>query len=244
MFISCIILDDEEPSIRHLAKCVAKNPFLDLKASFSDPHAAIMYLQANPVDLIFVDIEMPNFTIDGLDVMSMLGDQQKYIVTTAYPQYALDAFNHSVIDFLHKPFDFERFSRAVQKVHAVLRLERDNVIAPAQNEFTYIRSEGKHRRIYFEDIFWIEADRNTSTIFIETDQINTPLSILSLEKQLPRGPFLRVHKSYVISCRKIDFIEREQIGIKRGETLKLLSIGEPYRKTFMEFVNALTLKSR
>ncbi len=243
MLISCVIIDDEKPSIHYIEKCIEKVPFLKLEASFTDPNAAVSYLQSNPAALIFVDIEMPNFDINGLDVMRILGEQ-RYIVITANPKYALDAFEHSVADFLHKPFDFNRFSRAVEKVRITMEREQDEATLPVLSESTYIRSAGKLRRVYFDDIYWIEADRNTSTIVTRDEQFSTPLSILSLEAQLPKGFFGRVHKSYVISYEKIEFVERDQIGIRRGETLKLLSIGDPYKKSFMDFVGARTMKGK
>ena len=103
MAITCIVLDDEEMAIQHLLKYIAKVPFLEVKSYFSDPSQAATYLQTNSVDLVFLDIEMPNFAIDGMDFVNIVGDKQGYIFTTAYPDYALKSYEYNAIDFLHKP---------------------------------------------------------------------------------------------------------------------------------------------
>jgi two-component SAPR family response regulator len=122
MVITCIIIDDEITAIQHLKKFIVRMPLLVLIASFTDPEEAIRYVDDHPIDLVFLDVEMPNFAIDGLDFMRLCGNRYTYIFTTAYPTYALPDYETNAVDFLHKPFDFNRFSQAVLKAKTVLEL--------------------------------------------------------------------------------------------------------------------------
>jgi DNA-binding LytR/AlgR family response regulator len=117
MKLTCLILDDEEIAITHLSKYINKIPYLELIACFTNPKQAIDYLQENEVDLIFLDIQMPNNELDGIDFLNIMGNKYNYIFTTAHPEYALKSYEYNALDYLHKPFSFERFANAVSKVY-------------------------------------------------------------------------------------------------------------------------------
>ncbi|GAA4462367.1 LytTR family DNA-binding domain-containing protein [Nibrella saemangeumensis] len=244
MALSCIILDDELICITQLSKYIEKVPTLRLEAYFTDPNSALLYLENHKVDLIFLDMEMPNFSIDGLDFVRIMGSTQRYIFTTAYPKYALTGYEYDVIDFLHKPFSFERFSKAVQKARQVIGGWQEEESTEGPDTYIYVRSEGKLQRIYFEDIAWIESERNYISIYTEADRINVLLSISDIEDQLPKKLFARVHKSFIVAYSKIDQVDKEQISVKRQEKPKLIPLGELYKKTFLKAIEQKTLRRK
>ncbi len=243
MTISCLILDDEEISIRHLQKYVEKIPFLLLTTCFTDPVEAIRHLQTNTVDLIFLDVEMPNHPIDGMDFVKIMGETQKYIFTTAYPSYALPSYEYNAIDFLHKPFSFERFSKAVQKARLSIHTSVQELSSDSE-ECIYIRVEGRLQRICFTEICWIESDRNTISIFTDTEQFYSLLSISDIEIRLPANQFVRIHKSYIISISKAVVIDKEMVSIRRLNQLKEIPIGEAFRKDFIQSLDSKILRRR
>lgn len=239
MAISCLVLDDEEIAIEHLLRYIAKVPLLEVAGCFSDPTEAITYLETNPVDLVFLDIEMPNFAIDGLDFINIVGHKQGYIFTTSYPNYALKSYEYNAIDFLHKPYSFERFSKAVHKARLMLQLEEGAV-----DSFTYVRVEGKFYRIDFDSICWIESERNYISIFTEQDRINLRLSIGEIEAQLPKKQFIRVHKSFIVSRRKVDLVDTHQLWVQRQNQSRSISIGEAYRKSLLEAIAQNSIRKK
>jgi DNA-binding LytR/AlgR family response regulator len=240
--LSCIILDDEAIAIQHLAKYVAKVPFLHLNGSFMEPTQAMQYLAENPVDLVFLDVEMPNFPLDGMDFIRIMGERYRYIFTTAYPQYALPSYEYNAVDFLHKPFSFDRFMKAVQKARQSIDGSSDSPAATLSDEVIYVRAEGRLQRIRFDEICWIESERNYISIFTETGRINVVMSISEMEKRLPARLFARVQKSYIVAYSRVEIVEKEQIQIKRDGTHKWIPMGEQFKKPFIQTIEAMTLK--
>ena len=233
MAITCVVVDDEEIAIEHLLGYIVKVPFLSLEGSFTDPTQALAFLEKHPVDLVFMDIEMPNFAIDGLEFIKITGNKQSYILTTAYPKYALPSYDYDVVDFLCKPFPFERFLKAVNKVLAMTEMASDE---PNSDDHAYVRIDGKHQRIDFAEILWIESERNYVSIYTLSDRINLHVPISEIEEVLPSKLFVRVHKSYIVAKKRIDLIEKEQLGIKKESQTKLIPIGAAYRKALMQVI--------
>lgn len=232
--ITCLILDDEELAIGLLRQYIAKIPQLDLKASFTDPTEALLYLEKQSVDLIFLDIEMPNFAIDGLDFIRIVGNDQHYVFTTGYPQYALSSYDYNTVDFLHKPYTFERFAKAIQKAKQVLTASRTD--SQETDTFTYIRVDGKLQRIDFAELCWISSERNGIWLYTETGQFNTPLQISDMETRLPEQQFVRIHKSFIISLNKADVINKDYACVQRQGALHEIPIGDTYRKEFVSLL--------
>ena len=241
MAITCIVLDDEEMAIEHLLKFIDKIPFLELAGYFNDPAEAITYLESNPVDLVFLDIEMPNFAIDGMDFINIAGDKQGYIFTTAYPKYALKSYDYNAIDFLEKPYSFERFSKAVHKAKLLMSPGRDGDDIDA---YKYVRVDGKFYRLDFEAICWIASERNYISIFTEQDRLILHLMIGEVETQLPKKLFVRVHKSYIVAKKKIELIEANQLFIQRQNQSKAIPIGVAYRKTLLEVIDRNSIRKK
>ena len=233
MSLACIIVDDEELCIQRLEKEVKKIPFLTLSASFSDPYEAMRYLEDKPVELVFLDIEMPNLPVDGLDFMKIMGDQYAYILTTGHPEYALESYEYNVLDFLHKPFSFERFTRAVQKARQHIKPRKESA-RPADQLF--IKTKGTDQRILFDQICYVEADRNYVNIYRADDMIPVKMTFNSLEEQLPENAFFRVHKSYIAALSKVELIKAGQVGISRGSDIQFIPVSNQYKKTLVELL--------
>ncbi|MVM33883.1 response regulator [Spirosoma sp. HMF4905] len=231
--LSCIVVDDEEMAIEHLKGYIAKVPFLIVEGSFTDPTQALAFLENHAVELVFLDIEMPNFAIDGLDFMKIRGNKLNYILTTSYPKYALPSYDYDVVDFLCKPYPFDRFLKAVNKARALNEVSSE---VSESEDHTYVRVDGKLQRIDFTEILWIESERTYVSIYTLTDRINLHLSMSELEVILPTKLFVRVHKSYIVAKKKIDLVEKEQLGIKKESQTKLIPIGEAYRKNLMKAI--------
>ncbi|MVM42092.1 response regulator [Spirosoma sp. HMF3257] len=239
--MTCIVIDDEEFAIQHLEDLIRKVPYLELKGSFPDPSEAIVYLQENPVDLIFVDAEMPNHAINGIDFIKIVGQFQKYVLTTAYPQYALQGYDLDVVDFLHKPFGFDRFLKAVQKAQTSLEpVEKPFLVQPRES-FIYVKSEGNLIAAYFDEICWIETapERNYIHILTQNDRLTSHLSLTDIESQLPNTLFSRIHKSYIVDRTKIRVVNKEKntVSILRQGELKELPVGESYRKSLYQLID-------
>ncbi|WP_229374379.1 LytR/AlgR family response regulator transcription factor [Fibrella rubiginis] len=236
--MTCLILDDEEICVNQLRRYIEKVPTLSLKAFFTDPNEALLYLETDKVDVIFLDMEMPNYDIDGLDFVRIMGDRQHYIFTTAYPEYALPSYEYNAIDFLHKPYSFERFMKAVQRAKQLLGISiRDD--ASATDSYMFIRVEGKLQRVDFDDICWVESERNGIWFYTETDRFNSPLTISDAETRLPKNQFVRIHKSYIIPVSKAEVIDKDTLCIRRQGKLHEIPIGDTYRK---EFINSIGTK--
>jgi DNA-binding LytR/AlgR family response regulator len=233
MAITCIVVDDEEMAIEHLLGYIAKVPFLSVEGSFTDPTEAIAFLESHPVDLVLLDIEMPNFSIDGMDFVKIMGPKQHYIFTTAYDKYALPSYDYDVVDFLCKPFPFERFLKAVNKVRSLTEAASEE---PESDDHRYVRVDGKLQRIDFTEILWIESERQYVSIYTSNDRINLHLNMSEIEAILPTKLFVRVHKSYIVAKKRIELIEKEQLGIKKESQTKLIPIGEAYRKALMQAI--------
>lgn len=239
--MTCLILDDEEVSVNQLRRYVEKVPTLFLQAYFTNPNEALLYLENKRVDVIFLDMEMPNYAIDGLDFVKIIGDSQHYIFTTAYPEYALPSYEYNAIDFLHKPFSFERFTKAVQRakqlVNVMMKME------PVEaTPYTYVRVEGKLQRVDFDEIGWIESERNGIWFFTETNRFHSSITIGDIEARLPKNLFVRIHKSYIVAINKVEIIDKDTIFLRQQGKLEEIPIGDAYRREFLVSIENKIMK--
>ncbi|GAB2530662.1 LytR/AlgR family response regulator transcription factor [Spirosoma aerophilum] len=238
MAMTCLILDDEEICVNLLRKYIEQVPTLNLKATFTNPNDALLFLEHEKVDLIFLDMEMPNYSLDGLDLIRILGDSQNYIFTTGHPKYASPSYEYNAIDFLEKPFRFERFTKSVQRAKQVLSILALRDTTPTDT-YTFVRVNGNLQRVDFDDLCWVESERNGIWFYTETNRYYSGLSIGDIEARLPKNQFMRVHKSYIIPISKAEVINKETISIRRQGKLQEIPIGETYRK---EFISAIENK--
>jgi DNA-binding LytR/AlgR family response regulator len=230
--LTCIIVDDDAACIKITEALVKRTPMLGLAAVFSDPFMAADYLSQNAVDLIFLDIEMPGIT--GLELASSLKAHQAIIVISSKKEYAIDAFDLNVVDYLVKPMtDYARFLQAVMKVRAI-RQKKETPSAPAPGSI-FIKADSVLHQLMLTDILWVEA----SADYIKVHTIDKMLVALStmktIETKLPEGLFARVHRSYIVNLQRIERIDLASIYIGS----KSIPIGNIYRESMMMKVNLL-----
>ena len=222
MKIKCLIIDDEPLAIRLLEDYISKTYFLEFRFSTVNPLIGLQKMKEESYDLVFLDIQMPE--LSGVNFMKIVGNKMKYILTTAYAEYALEGYEHNVIDYLLKPVSFDRFQKSALKA-----LERFPV-EDSQNTHFFIKSSGQQHRINFNDIFYIESIKDYVNIKTINQEYIVLETLKSLESQLPDN-FIRVHKSYIVNINKIKSI-LQKIIILNSE--KEIPIGDSYKYAFME----------
>lgn len=220
--IKCIIVDDEPLAISLLENYARKIPFLELVFSSGNPIAALEYIQNNEADLVFLDIQMPELT--GINFMKIVGEKKKYILTTAYSEYALEGYEHNIIDYLLKPVSFERFYKSAEKAR-----ERFPAGENKEDSYFFVKSSGQQHRINFADILYIESIKDYVNIRTSNEEYIVLDTLKSLENQLSER-FVRVHKSFIVNLDKT-----KNIGVKRMVLIsdREIPIGESYRSNLL-----------
>lgn len=234
MNIKTIAIDDEPLAIAILTDYIQKTPFLELRGTFDNPINAIEFLKKEPIDLVLVDIQMPDMT--GIDFVKTLESSPKIIFTTAYSQYAIDGYKLNVVDYLLKPFGYEDFLRAVQKVQTQVEIENTaNNTIDANNQFLFLKSEYKIRRIKFDDILYIEGLKDYIKVYTkgEPKPILSLSTIKSIEQKLPENKFMRVHRSFIVNLDQIDTIERSRIVFGK----EYIPISDQYKEKFQKYLD-------
>jgi len=227
MGISCIAVEDEPLALEKLVQFINNTPWLELKAKFTNSMEALSYLQENEVQLMFLDIQMDRLT--GLQMLDALSSGPQVIITTAYSQYALKGYEYGIADYLLKPYSFERFLQAVQKVKAdVLPV----LVSPA-NSFIFVKVDYRIMKVDYDQILYIEGMRDYRCIVLPTGKLLTSTTFTELEASLPKQMFARIHKSFIVSLQKIKSIERHRVYIQD----KILPIGETYKYEFYQIIN-------
>lgn len=244
MNLNCIVVDDEPLALDILVDYISKIPFLTLVKSCENPLEALQLVQAGHVDLVFLDIQMPELT--GIQFLKIAGNKCSFILTTAYQEYALESYDLNVADYLLKPIAFDRFYKAVEKVHnkQIVKEQAAPTIQPVISEiqssvttnplqdFIFVKTEHKIQKIYLNDILYIEGLKDYISIFTADERVITLQSMKKMEESLPTHQFIRVHKSYIISMDKLESIERSRIKICD----KTIPIGDTYRDAFFRIV--------
>jgi two-component system LytT family response regulator len=204
----------------------------------TNPIEALTLVQEGNVDLVFLDVQMPELT--GIQFLKIANARAKVILTTAYPQYALEGYDLDVVDYLLKPIAFDRFFKAVQKAQGILQPSArpaTNAEPVQQNDFLsdfiFVKSEHKIQKVYLRDILFIEGLKDYISIFTPAERIITLQNMKKMEDALPEKHFIRVHKSYIVSLNKIDSIERSRIWI--GD--KIIPVGDTYREEFFKIID-------
>jgi DNA-binding LytR/AlgR family response regulator len=233
--IRCIAVDDEAYASAILADYIRKVPYLTLVGTTTNPIEALTWVQQGRVDLVFLDIQMPELT--GLQFLKLCGTRCKVVLTTAYPEYALEGYENDVVDYLLKPISFERFLKATQKVLALSAAPEPAPAAeaiPAADTYLFVKGETKNKyiRIDHADILFVEGLKNYVSIHLPTQVFVTYQSLTQLEQQLPRPPFVRVHKSYIVSLNKIRMVDGNTLYIQD----KMVPVGETYREQLYRMV--------
>lgn len=239
MTIRCIAVDDEPLALDILESYISKLPYLQLVKTCSSATEAMQVLQEEQIDLMFLDIEMPELT--GIQFLNILKHQPLVIFTTAYPEYAMEGFNHDAVDYLLKPIPYDRFLKAVTKAQERMQQRHPKPAeqtivtqaAPApEQEFMFVKADYKTIRVDFKDILWIEGLKDYVIIQTKDQKIITLLSMNKMMEKLPESKFLRVHRSFIVALQKIDSIEKSRIRIGQKE----IPIGEVYKDQFLKWV--------
>jgi len=225
--VNCIILDDEPLAVKLLADYAARIPQLNILYADTDVYKAIEVLNTDTVDLVFIDIQMPQLT--GIEMMELFNRKHNFIITSAYPEYALDAYRFHVIDFLLKPVTFNRFYQGVEKYNRWQETFQSN----ETDNFLLVKADRKHYKIATGSVLYIEGLKDYIRIHTDTEKIMVLENMKDILEQLPSGQFIRIHRSYIISQAKIKVIEGNQVQLANGI---LLPIGETYRKAVSDWL--------
>lgn len=232
--ITVIAIDDEPLALQLVTGYIEKTAGLKLIGKFDNPLDASEFLIDKSVDLIFVDIQMPD--LSGIEFTRLLERGPKIIFTTAFDKYAMEGYKLEIVDYLLKPFSYEEFLTAIHKVQKILRLEQKfSEKVDVNSEFLFLKSDYKIKRINFNEILYIEGLKDYVKVFIH----NTPKPILSLtslkllETKLPGNKFMRVHRSFIVNLEKIDTIDRKRIVFGK----EYIPVSDQYRDKFQEFLD-------
>lgn len=218
--LKCIVIEDEPLAAKILKDYISQLTFLKLKASFKDAISAGVYLRDNSIDLIFLDIHLPG--LKGMAFLKTLADPPSVIITTAYNKYAVEGFDLNVTDYLLKPFDFERFLTAVNKVKSAISTNKD---VKEDKDFIFLNFQKKKVKVLYSEIIFIESQREYIKIHAERRIYLIKLSTNEIEKLLPAKYFKRIHRSYIVSLNRIESFTSDHVEIN-GHSIP---IGRDYR---------------
>jgi len=224
MRINCIAIDDEPLALKKIKEFIGQVDYLNLLDVFNNAVDAIGFLKKNSVDLIFLDIRMKQ--LSGIQFLESLQSKPKVIITSAYDEYALKGYELDVVDYLLKPFPFERFLKSADKVYTLMNGLRGGVA----NEFLFVKTEYRMERVALKDILFIQGMKDYLQIHTVDRKIMTLQTFKNMLESLPPVDFQRVHNSYVVSVSKIEHIERCRIRIGK----ELIPISESYKSSFFK----------
>ncbi|MCF8372687.1 MAG: LytTR family DNA-binding domain-containing protein [Bacteroidales bacterium] len=232
--IKCIAIDDEPLALKQIVGYVEKTPYLELVDSFESAMQAISFLSENEVDLMFVDINMPD--LNGMDFVKSLNNPPKVIFTTAYSEYAIEGFKVDAIDYLLKPIGYSDFLKASAKAKERIRAANsESTKIESNEEFLFIKSEHKILRINLSEIKYIESMREYVRIHSENQKpVMALMSMKKVEEFLPNNNFMRVHRSFIVNLKKVAHVERHRIIF---DNKVYIPISEQYKEKFQEFLD-------
>lgn len=232
--IRCIIVDDEQHAVDLMKSHVAKTPGLQLVLATTKPAEAVALANQHQADLMFLDVQMPD--LSGFDVIKAIPRNIKVIFCTGYKKYALDGYDFNVLDYLLKPITYARFILSVQKAITLIETEKKASAALPKGHF-FIQAESRTGRvkINFEDIYLVEASNNYSAIYCGPDKWLTHTPMKELMEELPEGQFIRVHNSYIVPVRNIEFIDA--INLRVLHVPRMIPLGPTFRKKVFEVLH-------
>jgi len=223
--ISCVAVDDEPLALDVLKDFISKTPLLESKGEFSDAFQAMDFLKKNQIDILFLDIQMPQLT--GIQLLKSLPDPPLVIFTTAYSSYAVEGFNLDAIDFLLKPFAYERFLKAVNKASEYLNY-RDKPTSIDNSTFIFIKSDYQIVKIGLDEILYIEGMDDYVKIFTNEKMLLSNMTMKDMLKKLPPQLFARVHRSFIVPLQRIESVRNKRIKIAD----KSIPVGDSYAEAF------------
>ncbi|MBF2707862.1 LytR/AlgR family response regulator transcription factor [Flavobacterium soyangense] len=232
--MKCIAIDDEPLALELISGYIQKTPFLEFVAGFTNPFTAMSFLLQTPVDLVFIDINMPE--LSGIELLKSLPVLPKIIFTTAYSEYGAESYEFNAVDYLLKPVKYVRFLKGVNKVFDLSSLKKEETSMSSSNEHNsqsvLIKSGSKTFKIATDDIFYIEAAGNYMLFYTQKGKIMTLMPMSEILNILPSTTFKRIHKSYIISLKNIEIIEKTMVVINKTR----IPIGITYREHFSSII--------
>lgn len=232
--ITCLIVDDEPNAVQLLEDHIRKVPFLQLKQKCYDAFEVLEFLKSDTVQLIFMDINMPQ--LSGMELAAMLPKEQPIIFTTAYSAHALEGYEYNAVDYLLKPVTFKRFMQAVNKAQLLITAARQEVKAaqeaPVKAGYIFVKSGKQISKVEYDKVLYLEALREYVNIVTAESKMMIYKRMKELEEQLPAN-FVRIHNSYIVNIDHIEHIADNQVVVGKAK----LSISTSYREAFLELVN-------
>lgn len=226
--LSCIIIEDEPLAMERAKGFVAKTPFLTLVETFDNALDGLAFLKTNSVDILFLDINLDE--ISGIQLLESQKIDANVIITTAYPEFALKGYELNVVDYLLKPFTFERFLQSVTKI----QISKPETSMETNPKYIFVKTENRLEKVTIDEILFIEGMRDYRRIHTTNKRIMTLQNFSEFEQLLPSKLICRVHKSYMVSISKIEEIERSRIKIAKHS----IPISETYRNHFFSLINS------
>jgi len=233
--LNCVIIEDEPLARNLITEYVKKVPSLNLLNAFSNPLEALEALRTLSVDILFLDVQMPEIT--GISLLKVLKKRPLVVLTTAYSEYALEGYELDVADYLLKPITFERFLKSVDKIMQRLEADPKPVVTASETvaspAFVFVKDGTKLVKVRLDEILYVEGLKDYVTIHTTSQKITTLQRMKALEEQLPADKFIRIHNSYIVALDAIDVIQKNEVSIGSVS----LPIGDTYRKSFKEFID-------
>ena len=236
--IRCMVIDDEPLAAQMVRNFVQRTPFLEFVTMYTDAVEALEALKANPVDLLFLDIHMPD--LDGMSLAAMVPQQTRIIFTTAFKEYAFDSYGVNALDFLLKPISYARFLAAAEKARQWFELTssvKDEVVDEGRRDTIFLRVDGDLKQISISEILYVSGLKNYVMFYLEGEKrpLVTHLTMKTVEDILPAADFMRVHRSYIVALRKIKSIDRNNT-IQIGD--EFIHVSEGYLDAFNAYLKA------
>jgi DNA-binding LytR/AlgR family response regulator len=231
--ITCIIVDDEPLAVKLMESFVNRTPQLQLERSFTDSVEALTWLREHPVNLAFMDIQMPD--LNGMELSRMLPEGTRLIFTTAFKEYAFESYEVNAVDFLLKPIRYNKFIAAVEKVERLMSLEaKAQVAEPAHKKTMFIRVDGELRQVNFDSILYVEGMKDYVRFHVEGEArpLTTHMTMKAVEDTLPADAFMRINRSYIVRLDKIKTVDRN-LCVYIGD--EIIRVTDAYRETFEHY---------
>jgi len=231
--MTIVAVDDEPLALQLVTGYIEDTPELSLTGKFKNPLEAAAFLKENTPDIIMLDIQMPE--LNGIEFTKQMTRGPKVIFTTAYKKYAIEGFRLEVVDYLVKPFSYQEFLEAIHRAEKLIRLEKRSYSnIDASNEFLYLKSNYKIKRVKFNDIQYIEGFNDYVRIHAisSTEPIQSQITLKSIEAKLPSGKFMRIHRSFIVNLEMVDTVERGRIVFGKV----YIPVGDQYKENFEEYL--------
>lgn len=227
--LRCFVVDDEPLAVKMLENFIARTPFLELAASFTDPVLALSEIRTQAPQLVFLDIQMPD--LSGMELSRMVPSDTRIIFTTAFKQYAFESYEVSALDFLLKPIRYQKFLEAAEKAREWFAMKEAAAAKPEEMTAAFFKVDGALRKVELVDILFVEGMKDYVMVYLASQRqpLVTHLTMKAMEEMLPAGRFMRIHRSFIVALDKVDSVSATG-DVKVGE--RLLHVSDAYRVVF------------